>query len=356
MYFETLEQLKHYTESLTFLEGDELLILVGDQYAEKVDSLINYCNEKSIKMFGGIYPGLLNGTEYKRHGFIVQKHTSVYTSLVLPYLMRCSLDMTQFQNATALVLVDGLSSQMKVLTNTIFKKLGQSVKYIGGGAGFYDLQHRPCLFNNDGLFKDALIVSIIDNDMIIDVDHGWNRLEGPFRVTDSLDNVLKELDGENAFEVYKHVIEEESNIALSKEDFFVFAKDHPFGIVNGNGNDIVRDPIALNENYEIVCVADIPYDSEVYILKGNIDTLLSSSIEVSMRCAKKRFPRNIPLLFNCISRAMFMEDRFEEELSNIQKFIDEKVEGALSIGEISSLKNGSLEIHNKSTVLGLVEQ
>ena len=355
MYFETLLELKENILNMDLHEKDELLILVGDKSYYHVNELIEFSNEENVKIFGGIYSGLLVGDKCHSEGFIIQKYTPVYTSVILPYMMRCNLDFTKLKNATALVLVDGLSSQMKALADTIYKKLDKNVKYIGGGAGFYSLEHKPCLFNNKGIFKDAMIISIIEANSVIEVEHGWHKLAGPFRVTDSLDNVLRTLDYDHAFEVYKHVIEDEANLTLFKSDFFEFAKDYPFGIIRDDKSHIVRDPIALNENSEIINVANIPIDCEVDILNGDIDSLMAASIKISRRCSRQKFENYRPLLFDCISRSMFMNDRFEEELENIQQYMDVQVEGALSIGEVSSIKDGSLQIHNKSTVLGLLE-
>jgi len=53
---------------------------------------------------------------------------------------------------------------------------------------------------------------------------------------------------------------------------------------------------------------------------------------------------------------MFLEDKFSEELNNIQKTLRFPLEGALSIGEIATKRNGEIVIHNKSTVLGLVHK
>lgn len=52
---------------------------------------------------------------------------------------------------------------------------------------------------------------------------------------------------------------------------------------------------------------------------------------------------------------MFLEELFEEELKNIQNKLSFTVEGAVSIGGIASQKNRQLVIHNKSTILGLLE-
>jgi len=158
-----------------------------------------------------------------------------------------------------------------------------------------------------------------------------------------------------AFEVYRDVIEDHENITITKEDFYTYAKDHPFGVViKGQSEIVVRDPIALDDKNDIICVAGIPYHSEIYVLKGNIDSLLSSSFEIAEYCAAKAPSNYIPLLFDCISRAMFMGNRFEEELNNIQDKLAFSVEGGLSIGEIASQRNGELIIHNKSTILGIL--
>lgn len=354
MYFKTLDQVRLYLESHSLSEKEELMIFVADNSSCYLNELMDYLNNKNITFFGGIYPALLVGPKKRCEGFIIQRLEPIFTTLVLPFLMRCKLDLNSIQNSTALILVDGLSSKMKDLTDTVYNKLGNHINYIGGGAGFSDLNHRPCIFNNKGIYKDALIISIIKSEIKIAVKHGWNRLAGPFFVSKSEDNILSQLDYENAFEVYKHVIEEFEDLILSSQDFFTFAKDHPFGIVQNGHSDIVRDPIMLNEHNEIVCVASIPKDKDVYILKGDIKTLLASSIEVSEECSENNFEKYQPLLFNCISRSLFMGERFEEELSNIQIKMKHPVLGTLSIGEIASLNNGNIEIHNKSTVLGAI--
>jgi hypothetical protein len=355
MYLDSFEQFKNYINDLEIKASEELMILVGENSYYDVESLIKYLNDKNIKFFGGVYSRLLIGDKCESTGFIIQKHEPIYSATVLPYLMRIKLDKETLRNSTAIILVDGLSVDIKSLTDTVYNKLGNTVKYIGGGAGFYDLKQRPCIFDNNGLAKDILHICIIKSDINISVEHGWNVLEGSFTVTESKDNTLIKLDNYPAFDVYKDIIEAEETIRLYKEDFFVYAKDHPFGIVYKNQKGlIVRDPIALNEYNAIVCVADIPEYSELYVLKGDSNTLLNSSLKIAEHCAKNAPKKYVPLLFDCISRAMFLEDRFPEELKNIQDKLVYPVEGALSIGEVSSLENGELVIHNKSTILGLL--
>lgn len=356
MYLASFAELKNYLGEMEVNPSKELMILVGEKSSQDVEGLINFLNQQGIKFFGGIYSRLLVESKSYSQGFILQEYEPIYSSIVLPSLMRFKLDLKEIKNSTALVLIDGLSDKMQELTDTVYNKLGDTVKYIGGGAGFYDLEHRPCIFNNMGLHKDALHICIVKSEVKLAVKHGWNKLEGPFTVTESKKNVISKIDNYMAFDVYRDVIEEHEGIILYKEDFFTYAKEHPFGVVKKGQMDlIVRDPIAINDNDEIVCVAGVPEESELYVLKGNIDTLLNSSLQIAEYCASKAPQNYKPLLFNCISRAMYLEERFDEELNNIQSKLAFPVEGALSIGEIASQKNGELVIHNKSTILGLLE-
>lgn len=355
MYIKSLSDLKGYVESLNITPTEKLMILVGEDSSRSLDELRNYLKDKNINFFGGIYSRLLVGSTSLSEGYILQKYEPIYDALVFPHLMRFKLDPESLENCTALVLIDGLSSMMRDLTDTIYGKVGNKIKYIGGGAGFYDLVHRPCIFDNNGIYKDALYICIVKSKVVLAVNHGWKKLDGPFFVTKSSDNVLSTLDNYGAFEIYRDVIEDAEGIRIGKEDFFRFAKDHPFGISNPGSELIVRDPISVNEDDEITCVADIPYDSQLYVLKGDANSLLSSSLEIVKKCSSNAPDKYTPLLFDCISRAMFLDDRFEEELNNIQNKLQYPVEGALSIGEISSNAKGEIVIHNKSTILGLLD-
>ncbi len=354
MYFESLSQLVAHIESIHVKLTEQLMILVGDESSDSIDELSAFLNNRNISFFGGIYPGLLVGNKNKRHGFLLQKHQPVYSGLVFPNMMCIKPQPEEYSGYTAIVLVDGLSSQMKELTETIYKGIGNNVTYIGGGAGFYNFSPRKCIFDNKGIYKDALYVCIVRSPSCVAVKHGWEKLDGPFFANKTRGNILCELDNYNAFEVYKSVIEDVERITLCREDFFTYAKDHPFGIPQDDGSIVVRDPVNLNEDDEIICIANIPEDREIYILKGDTDTLLNSSLEIAEQCAKNAPEKYSPMLFDCISRAMFLEDLFENELSNIQNKLSFPIEGALSIGEIATKNSGEIVIHTKSTVLALL--
>lgn len=354
MYFKTTQDFKNALNDMVIRPDEKLMIFVADNSSDELTEMMDELNSRNIPFFGGIFPGLLNGNYYETSGWIVIKLECVYSSLVLPYLMPLRISPENLKNCTAIMLADGLSARLRDLTNTVYDKLGSNVRYIGGGAGFRNLGHRPCIFDNKGLHQDALYICVVPSTADLAVKHGWKKLDGPFVVDKAEGNLLSQLDDENAYDLYRYTIEKIEGLRLFREDFFYFAKDHPFGIVQDDTSVIVRDPIAVNDDNDIVLVADIPVGSNVYILKGDADSLLSSSLQIAQECASKAPDEYLPLLFDCLSRAMFLEDRFEEELRNIQSMLKYKVEGALSFGEFASKRNGEIVVHNKSTVLGLL--
>jgi hypothetical protein len=117
---------------------------------------------------------------------------------------------------------------------------------------------------------------------------------------------------------------------------------------------LVRDPITCQLT-SMVCVGKIPENTLVYILKGNADSLISASIEV-IQTIKKELAKTHSIgdgfLFDCISRQLFLQDRFIEELNGISHIVDAEnpIFGVLVLGEIASGKSGAINFHNKTAV------
>jgi hypothetical protein len=354
MYLRNMASLVDHLNTCAIGEDQKIMIFLADRSQDCLVEITALMNERNIPFFGGIFPGLLHNGKYLREGMLVQVVRPVLQTIVRPFLFRVPKELQQLDGHTAIVLVDGLSSQFRDLIDTVESKLSGNITWLGGGAGHYDLTHRPCLFDNRGLYKDALMLCLLAGTSRVAVRHGWEQMDGPYRITGSDQNVLQALDGYRAMEVYRDTIETHRNIILSREDFFSFAKEHPFGLVAQDGSIVVRDPISCTDEGEIVCVADIPENRDVYILRGDRKTLLTASLAIAKDCAGQGSETHTPMLFSCISRAMFLEDDFQIEMENIQSRLKAPLYGTLSIGEIAPHTENGIVIHNKSTILGIV--
>ena len=123
--------------------------------------------------------------------------------------------------------------------------------------------------------------------------------------------------------------------------------------------NIVRDPIAVNEQGELICVGEVPENTALDILKGEPSLLIAAAELAAADCGiPKDKKARFSLIVDCISRVLFLEDKFPEELSTVRKKIESidpncVVQGILTLGEISSYGDGFLEFFNKTIVAGV---
>ena len=222
------------------------------------------------------------------------------------------------------------------------------------------LQLQPCILTNEGLLEDAAAICIIDNPIQLSVQHGWQKLKGPFIATKAEKNVIHQLNWQNAFEVYKQIVDDDSGLTIEQDNFFDIAKNYPFGMEVAGEEAIVRDPIMVGDNGELICVGDVNTNTVLAILKGETDELIAFAQKVAADIQEIVLNETISSIFvvDCISRTLFLQDAFHRELETLKAtLMDEQNEellltGILSLGEISSRGNSPIYFYNKTLVLG----
>jgi hypothetical protein len=260
---------------------------------------------------------------------------------------------------TMFVFVDGYSQRISSLIDSLYSNLGLGINYIGGGAGSInpsalDMSKTPCLFTNKGLIRDSALLAMVDIESGVGAGHGWHKISGPYKVTESRGNAIKSLDLRPAFEVYKEIIKEHSGETITSENFFDVAKSFPFGISRLGAEIIVRDPFTV-EGESLIVATEIPQESFVDILTGNPDSLVRAAHK-SLTAAMDAFPggqKRTIILIDCISRALFLGDKFAREIEVVSQ---ENVPliGALSLGEIANSGKDYMELYNKTCVVGIM--
>jgi hypothetical protein len=243
----------------------------------------------------------------------------------------------------------------------IYSQLGNRVTYWGGGAGSLSLRPKPCLFTRQGVQQGAAIIALSSLASRLGVRHGWRELRGPFVATRTSGNVILDLNWRNAFEVYRATVEADAGLAVTRESFFRVASGYPFGIRKDGHEPLVRDPVAVTEAGHLVCVGDVPENAALSILKGEPGHLVSAAGQAAREAAGEGPPGTIAhcLLADCVSRAMFLGDRFPEELHAIEDALSAgaaRPVGMLTLGEISSHGEGYLEFLNKTSVVAVVHE
>ncbi len=353
-------------QAMDLSETDNLMLLLAEKNAPNIPSLIEKLKEANLNFFGGIFPSLIVGSKKHDEGLILRKLPAAAPPFLIPHLNSKDFTIPDFEDLPVfetdmsfIVLVDGLTGNIAHFLSEVYNVLGNSVNYIGGGAGSLSLQQQPCLFTKEGFVEDAAILCPVMMSSSLGVRHGWKQVYGPLVANKTEGNIVKELNWMNAFEAYKIVVEKDAGQTLTADNFFSIAKGYPFGISKDNSEKVVRDPISVNENGELVCVGEVPENSVLEILKGENEALIAAAGEAAKDCLVIDKPFEETLVIDCISRVLFLEEDFEKELEVIQNNLQQKsnhviLEGVLTLGEISSHGQGILEFFNKTIVIGLL--
>nr|AQQ74461.1 hypothetical protein [uncultured bacterium] len=346
--------------------ANSLLILACDQDGwtkEQVDPILLQC---PMRVFGGIFPAVVFNNQLLDRGTLVIGLRDSFDAQIIEnisddpakFSSLISQNLTGFARANSmLVIVDGLAKNIEALVEELFIHLGSSVNAMGGGAGSLDFIQKPIIFSNRGLLQDAAVIAATTAQSSVGVQHGWEILDGPYLVTESEANCLSAINFQPAFDIYKNSVEKHTELRFDQEDFFTIAKTYPLGIVSVDGELLVRDPLKVVDK-ALICVGEVPQNSTFYLLKGLSDNLIRASGEAAMKSKQNRQDQpssqsHSVLLFDCISRQLFLEDKYHLALESVKNNLDSSAVllGALTLGEIANSSHGPIELLNKTTVV-----
>lgn len=363
----TIAQILHGIEMLRPTEGEVIMVLFSESATPDIPNLIETLNDRNITFFGGIFPGLIFGAHRVKEGCILKKFKALMAPFCVWGITSSSFfglphygSTAHISKGTAIVLLDGLTPNIHRLLEKLNELLGEQCNFIGGGVGSISLKQQPCIFSNQGFMEDASVVCVIDKQVHLGVRHGWEQIASPLVATQTEGNTILQLNWQNATEVYNEIVKKDSGLILNKDNFASIAQGYPFGIFREKEDDIVRDPLAMEENGAIVCIGEVPTNTVLHILKGYPELLLNATRKAMYDCGEKAgFPilAEGTFVVDCITRTLFLNEQFTDEMNIIREGLVVETEeqepfGVLSLGEISSYGEGLLELFNKTIVVG----
>ena len=355
----------NFLKSKSKVANDLFFIMLGEELDWDIDLFIDLCNKEEITIIGGIFPAVIKGNNLSKDDIIVKKMSATSSTTLVknisysPEVFYPIIDKVDMDNKqTAIVLIDGLAKGVDNYLSDLYKQVGDTVNYIGGGAGTMNLKQNPCVFCNEGLFMDAAIVCFVDSKVKLGVKHGWRNLMGPLIATKTNFNTLEELNWSSPFDLYATIIREDSGQDINRDNFLEISKVYPFGIAKENDEYVVRDPINLNEKGEITFFGEVHENVILDVLKGSKEDIIEAAQEAAKEACNNIDDVNDNLMFDCISRPLFLKDDNSKTLDLIIDTLKnggnkKNLEGALSLGEISSHRQSYLEFFNRTILLGV---
>jgi hypothetical protein len=254
-----------------------------------------------------------------------------------------------------LVLSDGLAVNGSDLVRGLTKHLPDRVTVTGGLAGDGE-RFEETLVLWDGVPERNMIAALGLYGSRLRVGYGslggWDPF-GPERlITRSKGNVLHELDGRSALELYKKYLGEYAHGLPATGLLF------PLSLrVKAGETGVVRTILSVNEQEQSMTFAgDVPEGAYARLMKANFDRLIDGAIgaaKTSYQAIGSTSP-DLAVLISCVGRKLVLKQRIEEEVEGVRDILGEHtiLTGFYSYGEISPFAPGAkCELHNQTMTI-----
>ncbi len=187
---------------------------------------------------------------------------------------------------------------------------------------------------------------------------GWDPFGLERRITSSKANVLYELDGRSALELYKKYLGEHAcNLPASGLLFPLSIRSEQ------NKAPVVRTILGVNEKEQSLTFAgDVPEGSYARLMKANLDRLVDGAMEAARKSCDilKGNPVDLAILISCVGRKLVFHQRIEEEVEGVREVLGNQttITGFYSYGELCPSSYGSnCDLHNQTmTITAFLEK
>lgn len=183
--------------------------------------------------------------------------------------------------------------------------LREDIQVFGGGAFNPDMDDETAaVFSKGNGFLEHGIVFLLlggtDFHTYSAFISGWKPLKRKFKVTKADREVLYELDGKPALDVYRRFLNIDRN-----DKFFSNTLEFPL-FLEHDGIDILRCPLAANDDDSLVMSSDMQEGADVRLAYGDPETILASIWEDGQKIAD--FCPEVIQTFSCAARRAFWGD------------------------------------------------
>jgi hypothetical protein len=269
---------------------------------------------------------------------------------------RLGADLPKDDLRAVFVLSDGTLVNGSDLVRGLRETLPADVVLTGGLAGD-GAEFKSTLVGADCPPETGLIAAIGFYGASVDVRHGsyggWDAF-GPDRViTRSDGNVLYELDGEPALDLYKRYLGDEAARLPGSALLFPLKVRR-----DGNrGTELVRTVVGIDEaNKAMIFAGDVPAGSSVQLMRGNFDHLIEGAGQAAQQTGGT-MSGGLAILVSCIGRKLLLGQQVVDEVEAVAEILgpDCTAIGLYSYGEISPHEfTGSCDLHNQTMTITVI--
>lgn len=250
----------------------------------------------------------------------------------------------------------GLDINGSALIEGLREVLGKNVVITGGLAGDGGRFQKTYTILNGTVSSSRVVgFGIYGDDIKVAFGSmgGWEAFGPVRRVTKAKQNILFELDGEPALDIYKKYLGDKA------KDLPASGLLYPFALLKDNQDTsgIIRTILAVDEKEKSVTFAgDIPVNGLVRLMHANNEGLVrgaKGAATAAFNSIKDQDEEGFGVLISCVGRKLIMGNEIEDELDAVRDtFGESTVAGFYSYGEICPQAGFSeCKLHNQTMTI-----
>jgi hypothetical protein len=258
------------------------------------------------------------------------------------------------------LLSDGINVNGSDLIRGMYAVLDKSVIITGGLAGD-GANFKTTLVGLDMPPAEKQIVAIGFYGSALQIGYGsvggWKPFGPERKITKSIGNILYELDGKPALDLYKTYLGEASAQLPGSGLLF------PLSIRPNreSADEIVRTILAVDEKENaIVFAGDVPTGHMAQLMHGDFNNLVEGAIQAAGLAAGETAAQDsLAILVSCIGRKLLMGQSISDETEAVADVFEHKIPtiGFYSYGEICHQKfNGECGLHNQTMTVTILHE
>lgn len=261
--------------------------------------------------------------------------------------------------STTLLFGDGLSPTFEKLVEQMRRTTSPTQQIVGAGAADEGKLVSTKIGANDReLPGGAVAIHIFSRQRWgVGVEHGVERMTGPMTVTRARGNVVHEINGIPALEVYRRYAAQHGG-SLEGDQRRQFLIENELGVLLFDDLVRVRAPIRVQDQ-ALFFAGEVPEGSSVCIVRSEPAKMFAAAKQAARTARQNLSGARAAgvLVFSCICRATRLGERYADEIECVREvFPDLPIVGFSSYGEVARTDAKLDGYHNSTLVVAAIPE
>jgi methyl-accepting chemotaxis protein len=350
LFASTTQPLEELMPKITSHFSDTVILAASSagefvESGDKKDSVALWALSGDFKVFAGMATGLKENVE-----------EAVANSLShLPH------EVEGYPYRTGIMLLDPLSGSGEEAVLITAAMFGGDLRLAGGASGDDLLMKKTYVAYNNSVHSDGVVIALLfsKQPVGVGVSHGHKALSDPLRITRSSQNIVYEIEGQVAWDVWKDRTQKATALQnidpdkLEEKEIGAFLLRYEAGLASGQEYKI-RAPLARNNDKSLTFACGIPEGSVIRITESNSDDQICSAKEAARKAHAQLgdIPVAGALVFDCVCRKLILDEDFKKAIQAIScELGNVPLAGFETYGEIALDAGDMSGFHNTTTVV-----